>query len=91
VKIKLDENLPERLVPVLTAFGYDRDTVRTERLNGQADPIVWTATQAGQRFFVTQDLDDVIVAARGFEPAFAKASARRASDPSVPNPVQRNC
>jgi len=27
VKIKLDENLPERLVPALTALGHDIDTV----------------------------------------------------------------
>jgi predicted nuclease of predicted toxin-antitoxin system len=57
VKIKLDENLPERLVPALTVLGHDMDTVRAERLNGQTDPRVWSATQAAQRFFVTQDLD----------------------------------
>lgn len=57
MKIKLDENLPERLVPALTAFGHDIDTVWVERLNGQADPNVWKATQATQRFFITQDPD----------------------------------
>ncbi len=57
MKIKLDENLPERLIPALTALGHDMDTVYVERLNGQADPNVWTATQAAQRFFITQDLD----------------------------------
>jgi predicted nuclease of predicted toxin-antitoxin system len=57
VKIKLDENLPERLVPALSAFGHDIDTVRGERLNGQTDPSVWSATQAARRFFITQDLD----------------------------------
>ena len=54
MKIKLDENLPERLVPALTALGHDIDTVWVERLNGQADPNVWKATQAAQRFFITQ-------------------------------------
>jgi predicted nuclease of predicted toxin-antitoxin system len=57
VKIKLDENLPDRLVPVLTALGHNLDTVRTEHLTGRADPQVWTATQAAQRFLITQDLD----------------------------------
>jgi predicted nuclease of predicted toxin-antitoxin system len=57
VKIKLDENLPERLVPSLSALGHDIDTVRTERLNGQTDPNVWSATQAARRLFITQDLD----------------------------------
>ena len=57
MKTKLDENLPERLVPVLTALGHNMDTVRAERLNGQTDPNVWSATQVAQRFFITQDLD----------------------------------
>lgn len=57
MKIKLDENLPERLVAALTALGHNVDTVRAERLDGQADSAVWSATQAARRFFVTQDLD----------------------------------
>jgi predicted nuclease of predicted toxin-antitoxin system len=57
LKIKLDENLPDRLVAALTALGHDIDTVYAERLNGQIDPSVWTATQAAHRFFITQDLD----------------------------------
>jgi predicted nuclease of predicted toxin-antitoxin system len=57
VKIKLDENLPERLVATLAALGHDIDTARAERLNGQADPYVWSATQAAKRFLITQDLD----------------------------------
>jgi hypothetical protein len=32
VKIKLDENLPDRLVVVLTALGHNVDTVRTEQI-----------------------------------------------------------
>ena len=57
MKIKLDENLPDRLVAALTPLGHDIDTVYAERLNGQIDPRVWTATQAAHRFFITQDLD----------------------------------
>jgi predicted nuclease of predicted toxin-antitoxin system len=57
VKIKLDENLPERLVAALAALGRDIDTVRAERQNGQADPNIWSATQATKRFLITQDLD----------------------------------
>jgi predicted nuclease of predicted toxin-antitoxin system len=57
VKIKLDENLPDRLVAALTTLGHDLDTVYAERLNGQIDPSVWSATQAALRFFLTQDLD----------------------------------
>lgn len=57
MKIKLDENLPDRLVAVLTGLGHDVDTVRTEQLTGRADPDVWSAAQAAQRFLITQDLD----------------------------------
>jgi uncharacterized protein DUF5615 len=57
VKIKLDENLPQRLVAFLSSLGHDVDTIRTERLTGHPDPDVWTAAQAAQRFLVTQDLD----------------------------------
>ena len=57
MKIKLDENLPDRLVVVLTALGHNVDTVRTEQLTGRADPDVWGAAQAAQRLLITQDLD----------------------------------
>ena len=57
MKIKLDENLPDRLVAVLTGRGHNVDTVRTEQLTGRADPDVWSAAQAAQRFLITQDLD----------------------------------
>lgn len=57
MNVKLDENLPERLVSVLSALGHDVDTVRSERLKGGNDADVWRAAQSAQRFFVTQDLD----------------------------------
>ena len=57
MKIKLDENLPNRLVVVLAGLGHDVDTVHTEQLTGHADPDVWSAAQAAQRFLITQDLD----------------------------------
>ena len=57
MKIKLDENLPSRLVPVLTALGHDVDTVLLERLAGHDDHAVWQASQQADRFLITQDLD----------------------------------
>ncbi len=57
MKIKLDENLPGRLVRLLTGLGHDADTVMHERLTGRDDDVVWRAAQADGRFFVTQDLD----------------------------------
>jgi predicted nuclease of predicted toxin-antitoxin system len=41
VRIKLDENLPERLVPVLAEIGHDVDTVVREGLRGRHDYELW--------------------------------------------------
>lgn len=57
MKIKLDENLPHRLVRLLTALGHDTDTVPQEGLTGRSDDDIWTAAQTAQRFLITQDLD----------------------------------
>ena len=57
MKIKLDENLPERLVSELGALGHDVDTVRMEHLVGRADDEVWQAAQSVNRFLITQDPD----------------------------------
>jgi hypothetical protein len=52
VSIKLDENLPERLVSTLQALGHDVDTVRTEHLAGRDDNEVWQAAQSVNRFLI---------------------------------------
>lgn len=57
MKIKLDENLPTRLVPLLTDLGHDVETVPDEQIAGRDDHVVWNAAQAEGRFLVTQDLD----------------------------------
>jgi predicted nuclease of predicted toxin-antitoxin system len=57
VKIKLDENLPIRLVPLLTDLGHDVETVPDEQIAGRDDDVVWSTAQAHGRFLVTQDLD----------------------------------
>ncbi len=57
MKIKLDENLPERLVPELAALGHDVDTVRTEQMTGLSDNEIWQVAQSADRFLITQDLD----------------------------------
>ena len=56
MRIKLDENLPGRLVDALAALGHDVDTAVQERLAGK-DDVAWRAAQDGDRFLVTQDLD----------------------------------
>jgi hypothetical protein len=57
VRIKLDENLPAALVPLLAALGHDVATVPAEGIAGEDDGVVWRAAQADGRFLVTQDLD----------------------------------
>ena len=46
MNIKLDENLPDRLVAVLAGLGRDVDTVFAERLTGRGDEDVWRAAQS---------------------------------------------
>lgn len=57
MKIKLDENLPDRLVSGLQELGHNVDTIRSEELAGRDDDEVWRAAQAAHRFLITQDLD----------------------------------
>ena len=57
MRIKLDENLPAGLVPLLTALGHEVDTVPAEDIGGKDDDVVWRTAQAEGRFLVTQDLD----------------------------------
>ena len=57
MKIKLDENLPVRLVAPLTALNHDVHTPREEGLAGARDRGIWDAAQREPRFLITQDLD----------------------------------
>lgn len=57
MRIKLDGNLPDRLVAVLTTLVHDVDTVHGEQLTGRADPDIWSAAQSERRFLITQDLE----------------------------------
>ena len=57
MRIKLDENLPTKLAPLLGVLGHDVDTVPEEQLQGRDDPMIWQAAQDAGRFLVTQDMD----------------------------------
>jgi len=57
MKLKLDENLPRELSGMLQQLGHDVDTVPEEGIAGSDDDVVWAATVAAGRFFITQDLD----------------------------------
>ncbi len=66
MRIKLDENIPVRLVEQLRRLGHDIDTTHDERLDGLPDTAVWDAAQRAGRFLITQDLD--FSDARRYEP-----------------------
>ena len=55
MKIKLDENLPGRLVALLEDLGHDVDTVPMEEIAGRSDDVVWGAARSEGRFLITQD------------------------------------
>jgi predicted nuclease of predicted toxin-antitoxin system len=57
MRIKLDENLPDSLSPLLKQLGHDASTVNDEGLTGGADHEIWEAAQREARFLITQDLD----------------------------------
>ncbi|MBI5314776.1 MAG: DUF5615 family PIN-like protein [Nitrospirae bacterium] len=57
MKIKLDENLPVRLVRLLAELGHDTDSVPQEGLTGRPDSDIWKAAQTTKRFLIMQDLD----------------------------------
>jgi predicted nuclease of predicted toxin-antitoxin system len=57
VRVKLDENLPKRLVSVLIDLGHDVDTVVGEGLKGAKDEVLWPAVQKAGRFLITKDLE----------------------------------
>jgi hypothetical protein len=57
MKIKLDENLPARLIGALARHGHEADTVMGENLAGYSDAAILHAAGVEQRFLITQDLD----------------------------------
>jgi predicted nuclease of predicted toxin-antitoxin system len=57
MKVKLDENIPNRLADELAALGHDVDTVASEGLKGKPDSDVWQASRRDDRFLITQDFD----------------------------------
>jgi predicted nuclease of predicted toxin-antitoxin system len=57
MKVKIDENIPLRLLAKLADLGHDVDTVAAEGLKGSPDNDVWAAAIREQRLLITQDLD----------------------------------
>lgn len=56
-RFKLDENLPRNAEILLQQAGHDVHTVLAEKLGGNPDPRVFSASQAEERVLITVDLD----------------------------------
>ncbi len=57
MKVRLDENIPSRLIPELERMGHSVQSVATDLLQGRSDEEIWEAVRRERSFFVTQDLD----------------------------------
>lgn len=57
MNFKLDENMPEALVQLLTKAGHDVETAFGERLAGAKDPLILQAAGREGRVLMTYDLD----------------------------------
>ena len=53
MRLKGDENLPERLAAALRGLGHDVDTVVQEGLSGCEDEALWPVVQGTGQFFLT--------------------------------------
>ena len=57
MKVRLDENIPARLIPVLERMGHSVESVAASKLQGRADAEIWQAVRKEGALFITQDLD----------------------------------
>jgi predicted nuclease of predicted toxin-antitoxin system len=57
MKLKVDENLPIRVVEILRELDHDAHTALDEGLKGASDARLWRAAQVEDRILLTQDLD----------------------------------
>jgi predicted nuclease of predicted toxin-antitoxin system len=57
MRLKLDENIDERLAEVLRQAKHDTTTVRGQSLHGVEDPELYTRCITEDRVLVTLDLD----------------------------------
>lgn len=57
MRIKLDENLPDSLVPALASLGHDAETCAQEGIAGTGDQSIFAHACAERRTFVTCDKD----------------------------------
>jgi predicted nuclease of predicted toxin-antitoxin system len=61
MRLKLDENLPQRLASTLKTLGHDVHTVHEQGLTGSSDSQVWDAVQSENRFLITHTRDSPLL------------------------------
>ena len=55
MQIKVDEDLPKKVVEILKRNGYDAISVLDQGMGGWKDPALWQAVQFEARFLITAD------------------------------------
>ena len=55
MQIKVDEDLPKRVVTLLRENGYEADSIVEQAMAGWKDVALWHSIQAESRFLVTGD------------------------------------
>ena len=65
MRFLLDQNLPVRLIDVLSELGHNADHVRLLGLAEASDRDVWAAAVRSEAVMVSKDADFLIMAGRG--------------------------
>lgn len=82
MKLKLDENIPQDVVPLFIAAGHDVATVRGQGLGGTTDERLAAVCWVERRVLITLDLDFSDV--RAYPPgAFAGLVVLRPPEPRI--------
>jgi predicted nuclease of predicted toxin-antitoxin system len=55
MRVKVDEDLPKRIVELLREHGYSAISVREQGLHGTKDSVLWQIVQQEDYFFITAD------------------------------------
>ncbi len=86
MKIKLDENLPIRLMSILKSLGHGVRTVGEEDLTGRADSEIWEAAQKEDVYWNSTKRNDKTAGALRW-PKLANSPGYQ---PRTPGGLERN-
>lgn len=91
VRLLLDENLSERLVPLLAPEFTDVEHVRRLGMGGATDDRIWHFASEQRCLLVTRDEDFVRLAmSRGAPPKVVRLDSKNAPNPDIAAMLRRN-